>query len=382
MALTVRSLASERAMQDVSRASRAQATSFRKLASGQRVERAADDTAALAAALNLTARQRSYDVASRNGHQAMGMLDMVDESASNIADLLIRLRGLTVQGSTDLLDTDARTHLHDEAQALVASVDDIAITTRWGQSSLLDAARTLRVKVSIDNDAAQDISVQLRDLTASGLGLDGLDLRTQSTSQTGIGTVDDALNTLNSARAEVGAFAGRLEHALNLVAEMGVRCAETMSRTRDLDLGAEVATLVHHQVLASAGLAVALQARALPQDVLSLLRGKPSGSAPRASATQPRSTPSARRIVPTGNDAPRATVARARTTGPSPSSASSWRSLYASDDDEASGATTNDGARSTPSDTDRAPAPWAKVVAAEDAEPGGFVALSVSLTDA
>ncbi len=378
MAITVRTLASERAMREVSSATRAQEASLRKVSSGQRVERAADGTAALATALNLAARQRAYEVAARNGHQAMGMLDLVDDGAASIADHLIRLRALTVKGSTDLVATDARTHLHEEARTLVASVDDVATTTRWGETSLLDAARTLRVKVSIDNDAAQDITVQLRDLSASGLGLASLDLRTRTTAEAGIATVDQALHTLNSARAEIGAFAGRVDHALSLVADMRMRYAEATSRLTDVDLGAEVASLVHHQVLASAGIAVALQARALPQDVLSLLRGSPSGSAARKPATAPRSTPTSRRIVPTGSTTPRATVARARATPASMTSG--WRSLYTSEDDEA--ATTTDDTRTTLSATDRPPAPWVRVVVAEDAESGGFVALSVSLTEA
>lgn len=125
----------------------------------------------------------------------------------------MRPRAFTVEESTALLATHARTHLQEAGPTPVASVDDIATTTRWGETPLLDAARTLRVKVAIDDDAAQHLTVQRRDPRATVLGLHGLHLRTRSTAEAGIGTVDLALHALNSARAEIGAFAGRIDHA-------------------------------------------------------------------------------------------------------------------------------------------------------------------------
>lgn len=109
-------------MREVSHAAVAQGASCRMVRSGRRVELAADTTVALATAPKVAARTSAYDVAAGNGDQAMGMLDMMDDGAANSADLLLRMRALTVQGSADLLAIDARTHPHDEARTLGAKV--------------------------------------------------------------------------------------------------------------------------------------------------------------------------------------------------------------------------------------------------------------------
>jgi flagellin len=100
-----------------------------------------------------------------------------------------------------------------------------------------------------------------------------LDISTVQGSNQALRVVDDALSTVNDQRAKFGALQSRFTATINNLATTSENMSAARSRIRDADFASETASLTRAQVLQQAGTAMLGQANALPNQVLSLLRG-------------------------------------------------------------------------------------------------------------
>ena len=106
----------------------------------------------------------------------------------------------------------------------------------------------------------------------SGQALDTIDLGTADGATAALTAIDNALSTVNSARAEQGAIQNRFGAVTANIASTSENLTAARSRIQDADFAAETANLSRAQVLQQAGTAMVAQANQLPQGVLSLLR--------------------------------------------------------------------------------------------------------------
>ena len=89
-------------------------TSMARLASGKRINSAADDSAGLAIASRLTAESRGLDMAARNAADAQALLNTIESAHNEVNNILQRMRELAVQGSNDTNGTADRTNIRKE----------------------------------------------------------------------------------------------------------------------------------------------------------------------------------------------------------------------------------------------------------------------------
>jgi len=106
----------------------------------------------------------------------------------------------------------------------------------------------------------------------SGQALDTIDLGTADGATAALTAIDNALATVNSARADQGAIQNRFGAITANIASASENLTAARSRIQDADFAAETANLSRAQVLQQAGTAMVAQANQLPQGVLSLLR--------------------------------------------------------------------------------------------------------------
>lgn len=142
------------------------------------------------------------------------------------------------------------------------------------------------IKLSSDNgnpisiehkDAAAEAKTGLLDANSAGGGafgssLSSLDITTAAGAQKAIGIIDNALDTINSTRGDLGAVANRLDFTVSNLSNVSENVAAARSRIEDADFAQESANLSRAQVLQQAGTAMLAQANAAPQQVLSLLQ--------------------------------------------------------------------------------------------------------------
>jgi flagellin len=104
-------------------------------------------------------------------------------------------------------------------------------------------------------------------------GFAGVDISSKWGADVAIASMDSAMSALNAARADLGAYQNRFSSAIANLQTTSENLTASRSRIVDADFAAETATLSRNQVLQQAGTAMLAQANALPQSVLSLLRG-------------------------------------------------------------------------------------------------------------
>lgn len=249
-------------------------SNFERLASGYRINSAADDAANLGISRSMNAQLRSLAVAQRNASDGISMAQTADGAAEQVHEILARLRELAVQGANGALSAGDSANLDTEFQAGLSEIDRIAsVTTFNGTGLLAGAAASVTFQVGIQNAAADRITVAFGGVGASGLALTGAAVASVASSRTAIGAVDAALTTLSTLREGWGAAVNRLTGAVSTLDASRSNLAASLSRIQDVDVAAEAAAMSRNQVLVQAGVAVLSQANQSPQIALSLLRG-------------------------------------------------------------------------------------------------------------
>ncbi len=88
-----------------------------------------------------------------------------------------------------------------------------------------------------------------------------------------LASVDAALQAISSSRAALGAYQNRFQSAISNISTAAENLSASRSRIQDADFAEETANLTKAQILQQAGTAIVAQANAIPQNVLTLLRG-------------------------------------------------------------------------------------------------------------
>jgi len=108
--------------------------------------------------------------------------------------------------------------------------------------------------------------------TSTTTSLANLDVSTFDGAQLAIQLADGALNSINSARATLGAVQDRFTSVVSNLQTTSENLSASRSRIQDTDFAAETANLTKNQILQQAGTAILAQANSLPNNVLSLLK--------------------------------------------------------------------------------------------------------------
>ena len=266
------SLAARRALgQNVQR----MADNFRKMAAGERITRAADDAAGLAISENIKSKIRSKRQANRNANDAISMIQSTESGLNEIANILIRLRELAIQSSSDTVGKTERAFSDIEFQQLKEEIDRISKVSEFNGIQLLDGTGgMMEFQVGLGNDPVLD---RLRyDAGEMDAGLEALSLESDSViskddARSSLDRLDNALVRVNGMRAGLGAMQNRLSSTINNLEISEESLAAANSRIRDVDVASETADLTKNNILVQAGTAVLSQANQYAQHALKLL---------------------------------------------------------------------------------------------------------------
>jgi flagellin len=126
---------------------RAMESTMERLATGTRVNSAKDDAAGLGIGSKMTSQIRGYEQAVRNANDGISMLQTVDGAASQVTDLLQRMRELAVQGNNGTNSSSDLANLDSEFSALATEIDRIATTTKFNGVSLMNSSQSKDIVV-------------------------------------------------------------------------------------------------------------------------------------------------------------------------------------------------------------------------------------------
>ncbi len=117
-----------------------------------------------------------------------------------------------------------------------------------------------------------NLTVSVGSMSAKALGLDSVDVSTQSGAKAAIQTIKNAINTVSSTRGDLGALQNRLEHTINNLGVTTENMSAAESRIRDVDMAKEMMNYTKNNILVQSSQAMLAQANQLPQGVLQLLK--------------------------------------------------------------------------------------------------------------
>lgn len=254
-----------------------------RLASGLRINSAADDAAGLAISEKLKSQIRGFGQAKRNAADGVSLIQTADGALSELSGILIRMRELSVQAANGVLTAGDRQNVHAEFDALRQEIDRIANVIEFNGTKLLDGsiAAGITFQVGLKNTVNDKITVSVADTRAAQLGDVAASLRvsvqslsTLTKAQRALGVLETAIAQVVDRQARLGATMNRLATTMNALATMGENLSAANSRIRDADIAQESAEMTKNQILMNAGVAVLAQANQLPGLALSLLGGR------------------------------------------------------------------------------------------------------------
>jgi flagellin len=243
--------------------------SLERLSSGLRINRAADDAAGLAISEGFRAQVRGTQVAQRNAQDGISLVQTAEGSLSETTNILQRIRELAVQAANGTQSTENRTALNTEVQQLLSQIDDIALRTDFNGVRVLSAAQTVTLQSGAN--PLQTMLVSVSGAKTNDLGVNNLAISAVNIAVSTISTIDRALTSVNTLRANLGAIQNRLEFTINTLAIQEENAASSESVIRDANIATETIRFTRNQILVSAGTSVLAQANVVPQTALTLL---------------------------------------------------------------------------------------------------------------
>lgn len=106
----------------------------------------------------------------------------------------------------------------------------------------------------------------------ANVGFESIDITSIAGANKALTMLDGAINAVNTMRGDLGAVQNRFESTISNLATSTENISAARSRIQDADYAVETANLSRTQILQQAGTAMLAQAKALPQNVLSLLQ--------------------------------------------------------------------------------------------------------------
>ena len=285
---------------------RALSKSLERLASGQKVNRAADDPAALVISEHMRAQVSGMEQAIRNNEVAISLVQTAEGSMNEISSILVSLRQRAISAANvGASDQDMINANQAEVENGLKSIDRVVSSTQFGHYKLLDgtnAAKTITnedgsittqegLRFHVGPNAEHMASTSIRDMSTNQLGrvtvpegelpnksnfmsLADIDVRDEQGAQDALAIIDQSLTEVATVRGELGAFQKHtLESNLTSLQVAAENMTAAESTIRDTDMAQELATFTRNQIMTQSATAQLAQANAMPQHVLRLLNG-------------------------------------------------------------------------------------------------------------
>jgi flagellin len=189
-------------------------------------------------------------------------VDKLNETATNKAF-----------SSMDGMMSAIKRQYSEEIKSVTSYFDGSDLKLKVETFADLNDAVDVSLHVGADSSSDNKITMNIAQLGARGLGINGLDVsgNDAENATSAIDTIADALSKVSAQRSTLGAVQNRLEHTINNLDNVVENTTSAESQIRDTDMATEMVTYSNNNILAQAGQAMLAQSNQANQGVLSLL---------------------------------------------------------------------------------------------------------------
>lgn len=246
-----------------------------ELASGSRINKAADDAAGLALSKTMEMNLRSVNQANRNTQDAVSLIQIAEGSFTEMNTIIARVRELGIAAASDTAADQDRRGMQDEMTHLRREMERISQATRFGTRKLMAGeGGDVEFQVGIFGDGKSNrMKINMRDIDThvDTLGMDSVDFSSKEAARKSLGSLDKAQVSLSGRRATIGAIRNRLTSSLDNLGNQGENVAASKSRLSDADVAESSSRTVSGQIVSRSGAAVLAQATQSQAVALKLL---------------------------------------------------------------------------------------------------------------
>ncbi|HEX4081707.1 MAG TPA: flagellin, partial [Acidimicrobiales bacterium] len=246
-----------------------------ELSSGLSIQTAADGPAAYVTSQSLTAQANGYQTAIANAQNGVSLIQTASGALNQISSILQTMNELAISSANGA--TNDKTSLaanQQEFAALQSDINQIAGTTSFGQTTLLDGSFSNQsLQVGAFNLTNQQIGLSIAAATAGSLGVTSgvVGVGSAASAQAAVTAVQSAISSVDGIEASVGAVQNELQAIVaNLtVGQQNLSAAD--SQLVDVNMAQEMTSFSTDQILEQTGVAMLAQAQQAPQLVLKLV---------------------------------------------------------------------------------------------------------------
>ena len=301
-------------------------TTYKRLASGLRINSAKDDAAGLQISNRLTSQINGLEQGNRNAQDGISYAQTAEGAMDEMTTMYQRIRTLALQSANGTNSAKDREALQQEVNQLCSEIDRISNDTTFGGEKILagssqatvaaggvvtagkvtdaktisfqvgaDANQLISIDMSAKNNGGEDGQGYSVASMAASMGLTGqqgavtgftqnklsdgkvdpngltFDISTAEGAQAVLGNIDKFIGAVDSKRAELGAVQNRLESTIRNQSNVSENVSDARSRIRDTDFATETANMTQQSIIQQASQSILSQANQRPQMALSLL---------------------------------------------------------------------------------------------------------------
>ena len=229
--------------------------SFERLSSGKKLNRAADNPAAMAIYKQLEAQELALGQASRNAGSGIDVARTVDGAMSQQSTILNRMRELSLAAGNGTINQDQRDIISQEFNSLRQDLDRIANTTSLNGQPLLQGG-SMELQVGPNAGADSQVTLSIPDSSTGNLGLSATQVSTSADAWSAIDSIDKAIQTLNTQRANIGSTENRLASTRSNLSQSLENHSAAKSRIGDTDFAEESSNLIRQRFMLQAALKI------------------------------------------------------------------------------------------------------------------------------
>jgi flagellin len=244
-----------------------------RLNSNSRIVSAKDDPSGVTAISNIRAQMASYTALEKNTTAGMSLLENSGSALSSQQEILLKMKEIATEASSDLLSANDRTVLSNTFTQLQTQLDSIVDkATLFGQN--LVGSTAADVTLQIGPNAGNTFTLTNRQSDAATLGVDAasIDIADTTNSAAAITAIDTAIGTVASNQGLIGAQQNGLEAISRTNTKTNDSLREIFSRINDVDVAKETANLYSLQARMDFSMAMQGIISRMPMNALALLR--------------------------------------------------------------------------------------------------------------
>ena len=267
-----------------------------RLATGKRINNAADDAAGFTIAKKFNARSQGLGQALANIGSAKNLMAVAEGHLNNILDILTQMKTKATQAADDSLGSAERNSIQSELKALATQIDLEVTQSTWNSKSIFGtgnsttgAASSVQFKFQIGAGASSTNDVLKFDLLAkdnvsfdssnTNYKADGLRVSvatagravtSSASAQALMSNIDTAIADVSEGLSYIGAVVNRLTYQETSLTVARTNTEAARSRIEDADMAYEQLQSTKLQILQQTASAMLAQANAGPQSILQL----------------------------------------------------------------------------------------------------------------